>query len=86
MADLSIDLQRELPAPVEDAYGWLTDFEAADGGRAGARTDQGADGDRSARARLLLSTQCSLLGSLRAPCGLHRMWDGDGEALREELG
>lgn len=36
MADLSIDLQRELPAPLKDAYAWLTDFEAADGDRAGA--------------------------------------------------
>lgn len=36
MGSLAIDLQRELPAPVDEAFGWLTDFEAGDADRAGA--------------------------------------------------
>lgn len=34
--DLEITLTRQLPAPVEVAYAWLTDFEAEDARRAGA--------------------------------------------------
>lgn len=36
MADLEITLTRQLPAPVEDAYAWLTDYDDGDAGRAGA--------------------------------------------------
>lgn len=36
MADLVVTLTRQLPAPVEEAYEWLTDFEAEDARRAGA--------------------------------------------------
>jgi hypothetical protein len=36
VADLNVTLTRQLPAPVDEAYAWLTDFDADDPRRAGA--------------------------------------------------